>query len=352
MNKRVVVTGSTGMLGSHLVAELLRRGYADVVLPVRSRARLAALAATLRREGFEDLADQVMQDGAKELHPVEVALNDPLGLKEAFAGADVVFHCAAAVSMSDDDPAGLIESNVEITTHVVDAAIACGVRRLVHASSVAALGEAPEGQKFIDEHTELENMAGTSPYGVSKFLSENRAWRGRTEGLQVVVVNPGIILGAGDWTSGGSTLIIPFAASGMPFYTDGVMGYVDVRDVARAEAELSECDKADGERFILVGENLTYKELISRVAVLAGKRPPKFRAGKGLLGLLWRTESLLSKVSRYKVKMTRSAAQAASRACYYNGNKIKGFLPDFRYTPIGFTIDRVLKAYNDDHRDK
>ncbi|MDR2885715.1 MAG: NAD-dependent epimerase/dehydratase family protein, partial [Rikenellaceae bacterium] len=204
--KRVAVTGSTGMLGSHLVAELLRRGYGDVVLPVRSLARLGALEATLRRERLlsgapenecEKLGIPCGVASLPALHPVEVALNDPNGLREAFAGVDAVFHCAAAVSLGDDDAQELIETNVEMTEHVVDAAIACRVRRLVHTSSVAALGEARPGETLIDESCELENISGTAPYGVSKFFSENRASRGVLQGLEVVIVNPGIILGAG-----------------------------------------------------------------------------------------------------------------------------------------------------------
>ncbi len=348
-DERALVTGSTGMVGSHLVAELLRRGYGDIVLPVRSLERLDALAATLRREGFAELAEKIAaKDYEGPLHPAEVALNDPQGLREAFAGVGVAFHCAAVVSMTGDDAAGLIETNVEITEHVVDAAVACGVRRLVHTSSVAALGEVPEGEKFITESTDLENLAGTSPYGVSKFYAENRAWRGRTEGLEVVVVNPGIILGVGDWRSGGSTLIVPFAASGIPFYTTGVMGYVDVRDVARAEAGLADCDGADGQRFILVSENLSYKDLISRAAALAGKRPPKIRAGRLLIGAAWRGDRLRSKLTGRPQTLTRPAAEAALRECYYRGSKVRECLPDFRYTPVGHTLDRVLKAYSDE----
>ncbi len=336
-SKRIAITGSTGMLGSHLVAELLRRGYGDLVLPVRSLERLTALDATLRREGFS------VED--KALRPIETGLNDPNGLREAFAGVDTVFHCAAVVSMQSGDAKELIETNVEMTEHVVDAAVACGVRRLVHTSSVAALGEAAPGHKFIDEHCELENLRGTSPYGISKFFSENRAWRGEEEGLQVVVVNPGIILGEGDWKGGGSTLIIPFAASGIPFYTTGVMGYVDVKDVARAEADLAQTPEAAGQRFILVGENLSYRELLSRVATLNGRRPPRMNAGKAVLKTAVTGEWLLAKLARRQPRLTGPAADSALRQSYYDGCKIRRFVPGFHYTPVGQTLDRVIKAY-------
>ncbi len=341
MNSRVAVTGSTGMLGGCLVAELLRRGYGHIVLPVRSLARLDVLKSTLARLGADP------HTGA--LYPVEANLNDPAALREALAGVDAVFHCAAEVSLRDGDPARLIETNVEITTHVVDAALACGVRRMVHVSSIAALGEARRAGELIDETCGLEEMAGTSPYGISKFLSENRAWRGRTEGLEVVVVNPAVILGEGDWHSGGSTLIIPTAAGGMPFYTSGAVGYVDVRDVARAMVSLCECPAADGERFILCGANLSYREFFTAVAGFAGKRPPRFEAGKFLLGLVWRSERLLSKISGYEPKLSRAAVNSALRTSLYDGGKITRFIKDFSYTPVMETIERVVKAYKDEN---
>lgn len=357
-----MVTGSTGMLGGHLVAELLHRGYTDIILPVRSLARLKNLADILRREGQVQLAAQIETGTCKmmgcPLHPVQVRLNDPVGLRDAFKGVDTVFHCAAVVSLDSTDPCELIETNVEITTHVVDAAIECGVRRMVHTSSIAALGETLPGQtnpdgsrKYIDETTNLESLVGTSPYGVSKFLSENRVWRGATQGLEVVVVNPAIIIGAGDWKSGGSTLIIPFAASGEPFYTDGVMAYVDVRDVARAEVDLSVNKQAVGERFVLAAENLSYKDFITRVAKIAGRRPPFIRAGKALLGVAWRADLIRSKLSGKESRLTKAAAASAIRECYYDGGKIVRFVPGFKYTPIDQTLKRVVDVYKNRERD-
>ncbi len=341
-SERTAVTGASGMLGSHLVAELLRAGYTDITLPLREASRTATLDKTLRREGF---LQGVSTPG---LHITECALNDPHALREAFEGVGVVFHCAAAVSMRDSDAAELIETNVEIASHVALAAVDCHVRRLVHTSSVAALGGPHPGGEMIDESCELENMAGTSPYGVSKFLSENQAWRAAAEGVEVTVVNPGIILGLGDWRSGGSTLIIPFASSGIPFYTDGAMGYVDVRDVARAEVLLADSPGAVGQRFILSGGNMTYRELISACAAFAGRRAPFLRAGRAALYTYAALDAVYSKITGREPRMTRAAARSAMTGSLYDGGKVTRTLPGFEYTPVMQTLERVVKAYKDE----
>lgn len=335
-NSKIAVTGATGMLGSAIVAQLLREGYSDVRLLVRDSARLDRLYRTLDREGV------AYSDDTFEV--VEVALNNPRELAEALREVETVFHTAAVVSFSDQNAKEIIETNVEITAHVVDAALECGVGLLVHTSSIAALGGMRKGKMYIDETTDLEDMSNTSAYGQSKFLAENEVWRGSVLGLKVIVVNPSVILGVGDWNGGGSAQMVAMLAKGLPFYTKGVMAYVDVRDVARAEVALSECDEAVGERFVLAARNLSFKELMIMVAGLAGVRKPFFCAGRPLTEMAWRADAAISRMLSRQPFLTQVAARSSQERSFYNGEKVRKVIK-FNYTPIERTIKEVVDAY-------
>ena len=172
--------------------------------------------------------------------------------------------------------------------------------------------------------------------------------RGVAKGLRAVVVNPSVILGVGDWQSGGSTLIIPFVAGGIPFYTTGVMGYVDVRDVARAMVLLSREPKAVGERFILSSENISYKDFISLAAAYAGRRKPWIRAGRRILTAGAALDKLYSWITGSQPQLTAEVISNAVGKSYYDGSKVTRYV-DFKYTPVGDTIRRVVKDYIEHH---
>lgn len=334
-NKKIAVTGATGLVGSHLVAELLRQGYRDITLPVRNAQRLANLYKTLEREHID-----VAGIG---FNVVQTELNNPITLKACFRGVDIVYNCAAAVSLGAMDEHLLIDGNIEITKHVVNAALECEVGRLVHVSSVAALGIAPEGEKYTDENTHVESLAGMTAYGVGKFLSENEVWRGSEIGLRTTVVNPVVILGAGDWHSG-STSLVPVMAAGIPFYTEGVTAMVDVKDVARAMIALGNCDAAIGERFILSGGNISYREFLTLSAHAARNKPPHIKAGRFILGAAWRAAWLFGKITGHKPLLNREVIRILTNKTYYSTEKIKNTL-NFEFTPLAETIDLVVKQY-------
>lgn len=334
--KRVAVTGASGMVGARVVAELLECGYNDIVLPMRNAARGEKMLATLSSQGYKNASQRVRIE--------ETGLNNPIFLAKALAGCNTVFHCAAAVSFDDDNAPELIQENVELTSHVVNAALRAGVERFVHVSSIAALGEAPPSEKFIDETCNLESMASTSAYGISKFMCENQVKRGEIEGLHTIIVNPAVILGEGDWDAGGSASIIPMLSKGLPVYTSGVVGYVDVRDVARAMVTLSECSTQPGERYILASANLSMRELITLSARAAGRPAPFIGVGKVMLSIAQRIENRVAQLTGQKSRLSQSMTRTILRKSYYNGEKIKKVC-NFEYTPIEHTVARIVKAY-------
>lgn len=335
-SRKIAITGATGLLGGYIVAELIRCGYTDLTLLVRSASRLDKLYGTLDREGVAYTKDMFTV--------AELELNNPREMAEALHGVDTVFHAAAMVSMNEDSAKEIIEINVEMTSHVVNASLESGVRLLVHTSSIAALGGMKKGKMYIDEQTALEDLSSTSPYGQSKFFCENEVWRGHELGLNVVVVNPAVILGIGDRQADGSARIIRMLAKGVPFYTRGAVGYVDVRDVARAEVALVQCEEAIGERFVLAAENLSFKELISSAAEAAGNRKPIVCAGRWITEAVWRADATLSRMTGRKPAFTQATARSSQEKSYYCGEKIRKFI-NFDYTPIRRTIKECVTAY-------
>ena len=255
--RRIAVTGATGMLGSHLVAELLRAGYTDITLPVRDAARIAVTEAALRRLGVH------APEGALKI--IETPLTDPVRLDEKVRDIDTVFNCAARIMSGDMTTEQLIANNVAIARSVTNWCLTTGVRKLIHVSSISALGN-PTGPGLpVTEECDPESVTDYAAYGQSKYYSEQEVRRGAAAGLPTVIVSPGVILGEGDTTSNNSAALIPAISCGQPFYTEGLMSYVDVRDVARAMVLLDAAPQAVGERFILSAGDLSYRELIIRL---------------------------------------------------------------------------------------
>ena len=336
-NRSVAVTGATGLVGSYVVAELIRRGYRRISLPVRNVVRIDRLYRVLEREGV-GLA-------GVELTVAEVSFDDSAALAGAFKGAETVYHCAAAVSLGALDGPMLIEGNVAIVSNVVDAALDSGVAKLVHVSSIAALGSAPAGVKYIDETMLPESAEGLSAYYTGKYLSERVVENAAGRGFKSIIVNPAAILGTGDDYKSGSTVMIPLMAGGIPFYTEGVTAFVDVRDVARAMVELSESgDKVVGERFLLIGANMTYHRFLDLCAEASGRRKPWIRVGRLALGAGWRAASLWGMITGKVYLLTKDVTDVMQTKTYYSTDKIKKTI-NFEFTPIEHTIDRVVKEY-------
>lgn len=334
-NKKIVVTGATGMVGSYLVAELLRQGYSRITLPVRDRKRMSVLHRTLSREKI-DVSKAVFNVGV-------TTLNNPHRLNDLFKDADMVFNCAARVAIGGVDEQELIQTNVEIAQHIVDASLRCGVKKLIHVSSVSALGKPQEPERCADEDSVMETLSEASAYGKSKFLSEHEITRGSYLGLDTVIVNPATILGGGNWGSG-SGMIIPILSKGLKIYTEGVTAWVDVRDVAKAMVMLSERDDVRAERFVLSAENISYRELITMFNSAVGKRPPTINIGTRMVSAASKMEGVISRLRARDQKMTDDIAEIILQKNCFDGSRITERF-GFEYTPMEETVKRVVKEY-------
>ncbi len=339
MEQTILVTGGTGMLGAHLLFELTSKGN-----PVNALFREGSDLDQVKKI-FSYYTDDVEKHFAL-IHWVEADLMDVFRLSEAMEGMNMVYHCAALVSFAPQDADRLIEINQQITANVVNISLEKGVKKLVHVSSVAALGRQKQGE-LISEKTEWVESKQNSAYAKSKYLSELEVWRGTEEGLNAVIVNPSIILGPGKWDEG-SAALFGRVAKGFKYYTNGINAYVDARDVAKAMYMFMESD-ISSQRFVLVSENKTYRNIFDLIAKSLGVKPPSIHAKPWMGEIVWRLEVFRSRLFGSKPMVTKETAHTAHQMNYYDNTKVKEKL-GFEFRPVEETIADFASFYRKDFK--
>ena len=309
----VLVTGGSGLLGATLIELLLAKG--NRVKAIFNKTPLAITHPNLEK--------------------VQCNILDVAGLEEVMAGVTNLYHCAGIVSFHKKDVQKLYKINVEGTANIVNAAIDAGVHKMVHVSSVAALGRLRENE-VINEKMHWTPETSNSRYGESKHLGEMEVWRGIAEGLNAVIVNPTIILGAGNWDEG-STAIFKSAYNEFPWYTQGTTGFVDVKDVAAAMIALMESD-INAERFIISGHNDSYQNVFNAIADNFGKKRPHKEVTSFLAKLVSFTEIIKSRFTGEAPLVTRETAATAMAKVNFDNSKLLQYVPGFVYTPLQQTI--------------
>jgi nucleoside-diphosphate-sugar epimerase len=312
----ILVTGGTGLLGSHLLRELVK-------------------ADTKVRAIYRNNIPQEMPNG---IEWVKGDILDPISLEEAMQGIDQVYHCAATVSFNPKNKKALHQTNVEGTANVVNACLQTGIKKLLFVSSVAALGRIRQ-DATVNEKMNWTEESSNSEYGKSKFLAEKEVWRGIGEGLNAVIINPVIILGAGDWEKGSSE-IFKSAYNEFPWYTEGVSGFVDVHDVVKAMIILMN-GAPQAERFIISGENLPYKEVFTEIAQNFGKKAPHLRVTTLLASIVWRLEAIKAMITGKEPLLTKETAKTAQAIVQFDNKKFLSYAINFSYTPIKESIKRI-----------
>lgn len=318
-----LVTGASGFIGQHLVKLLSEKGQ-----EVR--------ALYHKREPDDEL---------KQLPGVnwmQCDLLDIYAVEEALKGINDIYHCAAIVSFSGKDKERILHCNVESTANIVNIALEQGIRKIIYLSSVAALGRS-EQTKEITEEEQWEESRYNSVYAQSKHMAELEVWRGIGEGLDAIIVNPGIVLGEGDWKTGSSRLM-KTACEEFPFYTQGITSWVDVKDVVRAMYLLMESD-ITAERFILSEGNHAFKDVFTWMAEALHKKPPHIRASPFMTGLVWRWSMFKAMFSGKPSVITKETARTAQKKSIYNNSKLLKYFKDFNYTPLRQTIERMAVVF-------
>jgi dihydroflavonol-4-reductase len=310
----ILVTGGAGLLGKELITRLLNEG---------KRVR-----AIYNKTALDDFQNENLQ-------LLQCDILDVVGLEKAMLGVEQVYHCAAIVNFNPRRNQEMFKINIEGTANVVNAALDARGRKMVYVSSVSALGRIRENE-FINESMNWTEETSNSAYSQSKYLAEMQVWRGIGEGLDAVMVNPVIILGAGNWNEG-SSKIFKSAYEEFPWYTEGTGGFVDVRDVAKAMIALMNSN-ITAQRFILCAENRSYRDLFILIAKAFGKKPPYKKVTPLLSKMVWRLEAIKSYFTGKEPLITKETTATALAKVNFDNSKLKKFLPDFTYLKIEDSI--------------
>lgn len=319
----ILVTGASGFLGRHLLEVLSLKGT-----PVR--------ALYFHQQSLPQFPN---------VEWVKCDLTDIVDLEEKMENVSLIYNCAATVSFDPKDKYRLIRENVTIVENIVNAALDAHIGKMVHVSSVAALGRDKRTPKdyLITENNQFVEGGSNSRYAFGKYLSEMEVWRGIAEGMNAVIVNPAIILGSGDWSKG-SAKLMQICYDEFPWFTNGMTAWVGVDDIVQAMILLMESD-ISGERFILSEGNYAYKDIFTKMAQSLNKRPPHKETNKWMTEMVWRFSLLKSRLYGTQATITKETARAAQQSYLYDNSKFLKRFPQFRYTPIESVIHKMAETF-------
>lgn len=330
----ILVTGGTGFVGAHLLFKLLNEKQT-----VRAIYRNKKKFETVKRIFCYYSIDA--ETLFNTIDWVKADLNNIPALTEAFKGVTQVYHCAAFVSFEPDKFDLLQKTNIEGTANIVNFCIANSVKKLCYISSIAAIGE-PKPGEVTTENTEWNQETDNSVYAITKYGAELEVWRGTQEGVNAVIINPGVIIGPGIWKYGSGS-IIKTVHNKLKYYTKGSVGYVAISDVINAMLLLMESN-VKNERFILVSNNWSYKKFLNICANALTVKPPKKEAKNWLLQIGWRVDWLQHKLTGKRRKLTKQLAYSLVSQSQFNGDKIKAFVA-FEYTSLENELKKTCKYY-------
>jgi len=337
----IFVTGGTGMVGANLLFDLVSKG-------ARVRALKRPGSSLHRTEKIFSYYSSEYQSLMKKIEWVEGDILEKDNLRDLLADVDQIYHAAAIISFDPRDRELMIHNNCTGTANLVDLALSLQIPKFCYVSSIAAIGTPPEGIEANEDHPWRNNM-DHSAYSESKYLSEMEVWRVIFQGLNAVIVNPSVILGPGDWKSG-SSLLFSSVWKGLKFYTRGATGFVDVRDVTLAMTRLMDdevWENVKNQRYILNVENISFRELFSKIADSLHVKRPKYFANDLWLNLAWRLSAFKSFLTGKQPSITRETARSANRLSYYDGSKICRTI-GFKYKPIEASIDHFSRIFLQD----
>jgi nucleoside-diphosphate-sugar epimerase len=232
--------------------------------------------------------------------------------------------------------------NVEGTTNVVNIALESGVQRILHVSSVAALGRTTTASTVSEEKKWEDNKANTQ-YALTKHDAEMQVWRGFAEGLQGVIINPSTILGYGNWHQS-SCAIFKNAYKEFPWYTKGVNGFVGVEDTAEAAVRLLFSGISE-KRFIVNAENRSFQSVFNAIAEGFGKKPPHRYASKPMSEVAWRMEAVKAALAGTKPLLSKETAKIAHTHTRFDNKSLLAALPGFQFTPLDAVIQNACAQY-------
>lgn len=332
--KKILVTGGSGLVGSHLIAKLIQSEN-EIVAIRRPHSASDQYKKVLQWQNRE------LSSNSSNLEWINADLMDEDAMDQIISGVDEVYHCAAWVSFNPRHNKRMLHFNVDSTAQLVNRCLQYPKVKFCHVSSIAAFGKEDE-KGIISESSMFDPEEAKSGYAMSKYLSEMEVWRGIAEGLKAIIVNPGIILGPGDWSKG-SQKMFPTIMKGLKYYTPGITAYVDVRDVATIMVQLMNKD-ITGERFCLSSGSYSYKQIFQLIANELHVMAPVKEAKPRMLKNLARIEQFRNYLFGTDPLITRESARSAFNTSHYDASKIKETL-NYSFFSIEETIAYTAKSF-------
>lgn len=329
-SRKTVVTGASGMVGSHLVCHLLKNGYEHVTAVVRSEKSLVKLKKTMIKEGVAAL------ESLLDIKVIPFVYFEPM--KEVLSGCDLFFNCAADLSF--DGGADSITLNRDLAFASAQAALECNVPLTVHVSSIATLS-ANDVPKLTNEENYMETLSTSSSYGAGKFWAESEFWRIKEAGANVVVINPSVILCDDEWHNSALPYYVKMVRKGVPSVKNGTTGYVSVHDTVTAMELLSRIPSAVGERFIVSADNLSLDEMWKIVSKAIGRTNAPAIMPDFMLDTLYNILKIVEKTGLNFI-LKSSHVEPMRHRRIYDGSKLVKYCPEFKYTPIEDAVIGML----------
>ena len=318
----ILVTGATGFVGSELICLLVKKKLNVVGLyrnEIQKNKTINIIKSRLKKN----------TEKLKKIKWIKANLKDFSSLENAFFGIKKVYHCAALVSMAFKDQKRLLKINQEGTSHIVNLCLKNNIKKLVYVSSIAALGN-DKYENEINESSPWDNSIEKTTYSYSKYVAELEVWRGSEEGLPIVIVNPGVILG----NKSPINSMFNSIRKGFNFFPSGSTGLVEINDVVYLMFHLMESNITN-ERFILVAENWSYKKIYEMTLKKYNKKIKLFPLPKSIFYLAWIIEKTISFFGFKKRFLSKALIRSLYEDKQINGNKIKSKI-SFSYSPIEY----------------
>ncbi len=331
----IFLTGGTGLVGSHILMSLLKDNF-NVKALRRETSELDSCKKVFSYYNLEALYNNINWCIGN--------IDDVVLLEEQMSECDVVIHAAALVSFHKKDIDNLKKHNIEGTANVMNIALSLNYKKCIYISSVATLGRETIS-KQVDESCVFKFNNQESNYSYSKYYAEQEVWRASNEGLEVVILNPSIILGPGNWEKG-SSKIFQRIYQGLKFYTTGSSGYVDVIDIANITLLFLK-NNIVNERFVLNGTNISYRDAFDLIADEFGVKRATIKVTPLLKELAWRLEKIRSFIINKPSLLTKETAASSMRNVSYSSEKIKNLL-DYNFISFEDSVKRCCKFFKQD----
>ena len=330
----ILVTGGTGLVGSHLLYHLSLDND-----KIRAIYRTKTSLEKVKNVFSYYTSDEKL---FFKIEWFQADITDVPSMIPAFEDVEEVYHCAAFISFNPKDYRKMRKVNIHGTAIIVNLCVDAKIDKLCFVSSIAAVGDAKPSEKFATENSEWNKELDNSGYSITKFGAEMEVWRASQEGIDVVIVNPGVILGSGFWDTGSGKLFSQ-VYQGFKYYTEGVTGFVSVQDVVKPMIQLMKSE-IKNERFILVSENKSFKEIFFLIADEFGKKRPSIKVKSWQTAIFWRISSLFSFITGNAPVFSKYSAKSSHSISEYSSEKIKKAL-DFEFESVENSINKICKNY-------